>query len=111
MQNEQKETIGAVLRRHVFWFSIRLAVLIALTIFLETAFRTRLFAFLGPEELQSIAYQVFLNLLFSLYVWFGLAITKRFIIPIFTAVISPAVGKVVREPRAKSRTIESIGDT
>lgn len=108
MQNSKKEDIGTLLKKHVFWFSLRLAVLIALTILLETAFGLRLLAFFGTEEIQSIVYQAFRNILFSLYVWFGLAIAKRFLVPIFTVAVSPAIGKVVREPEARSRTVESI---
>jgi small-conductance mechanosensitive channel len=106
----EKKTRGARalnIGRYLFWFAVRLFVLVFLFIFLETAYRTGLLSFLGTEENQLIIYSILQKILFSLIVWFFLAISKKLLFPAIIITISPAVRKVVRDADSRRKTFKS----
>jgi small-conductance mechanosensitive channel len=106
----QKHTRGAralIIGRSLLWMTMRLCSLIILFVLLETFYRTGLFAFFGTAEYQIIAYAICQKILFSLVVWFLLSISKKMIIPATIVTISPAIGKVCRDPKSKAKTVKS----
>ena len=74
---------------------------------MESSYRAGIFAYLGNTEVQSVVYSVLQKVLFSLLVWFFFAVSKKIIIPAIIVTISPVVGKVVRDPRSRQKTVKS----
>ena len=105
-----KETRGArafIAGKYLVWLILRVSILFFLFVLLESSYRTGLFAFLGNAEVQSVVYIVLQKILFSLLVWFFLAISKKIIIPAVIVTISPVVGKVVRDPNSRLKTFKA----
>ncbi len=93
--------------RYLVWLTLRVAILVLLFVILESSYRTGLFAYLGNTEVQFVVYSVLQKVLLSLLIWFFLAVSKKIIIPAIIMTISPVVGKVVRDPRSRQKTVRS----
>ena len=106
----QKQTRGSstkIIARYILWVTIRVCALIFLFVLLETAYRFGLFSFLGSLENQAIAYSILQKILFSLLVWFFVALSIKVMIPAIIITISPAVTKVSRDPDSQRKTLSS----
>jgi small-conductance mechanosensitive channel len=106
----QKQTRGAhaaIIGRYLVWLVLRVSILVLFFVLLESSYRAGLFAFFGTAEIQTILYMVLQKILFSLVVWFFLAISKKIIIPIVMVSISPVVGKICRDPDYRDKTFKS----
>jgi small-conductance mechanosensitive channel len=106
---EREERIGTVLRRYIFWFSWRILILVFLFILLEAVFRFGFFEVFGSADNQTLVYSILQKVLFTLVVWFGLAIVQKIIIPTLIGAIQPALSKLIREPTSRKRTFYSLG--
>ena len=107
MQDQTEGFRDLVSRKYLVWITLRICLLIVFFVLLESIYRTGLFAYFGNAEIQSVIYVVLQKVLFTLIVWFFLAVSKKIIIPAVIITISPVVGKVVRDPRSRQRTVKS----
>ena len=107
MQKKTKDTRAFIVEKYLVWLSIRISILIFFFVLLESSYREGAFYVFGTEEIQTLIYVVLQKILLSGLVWFFLAVSKKIIIPAVIVTISPVVGKVVREPRSRSRTVKS----
>lgn len=108
MKYERREKWRIFLREGLFWLSLRIIALISFQFLVETTFKMGWLAFLGPDDVQTLAYDVLQKLLLTLYVWFFFAAYKKFVVPTATTAFSPPIDKFVRKPVAKKRTLELI---
>jgi len=106
MQN-QKAGFRVVVEKYLVWLVLRISLLVFFFVLLESSYRAELFAFFGDAEIQAIIYIVLQKILITLLVWFFLAISKKIIVPAVIITISPVVGKVVRDPRSREKTVRS----
>jgi small-conductance mechanosensitive channel len=107
LQKRTREARALIIGRSLLWMTIRLCSLIIFFVLLETFYRTGIFALFGTVENQLIAYVICQKILFSLVVWFFLSISKKMIIPATIVTISPAIGKVCRDPKSRQKTVKS----
>ena len=107
LQKRTREARALIIGRSLLWMTIRLCSLIICFVLLETSYRTGIFAFFGTAEYQLTAYAICQKILFSLVVWFFLSISKKMIIPATIVTISPAIGKVCRDPKSEAKTVKS----
>jgi small-conductance mechanosensitive channel len=106
----QKKTRGArvfIAGKYLVWLILRISIIVFLFVLLESGYRAGMFTSFGNAEVQSLVYVVLQKILFSLLVWFFLAISKKIIIPAVIVTISPVVGKVVRDPNSRLKTFKS----
>jgi len=75
---------------------------------LEVSYKSGLFGFFGNEELQFTIYSVSQKIIFSLVVWFFLAISRKMIIPLTIQSISPVLRKVIRNRASVQKTNLSL---
>jgi small-conductance mechanosensitive channel len=106
-KKKTRRTRALVVGKDLFWIAIRIAILIALFVLLETVYRFGFLSIFGSADTQLMAYVVFQKILLSLIVWFFLATSKKIIIPAIMTVITPAVTKVVRDPSSRLKTFNS----
>ncbi len=106
--NMKQQQWRGVLRKQFSWLILRIIPLVLVQLLVEITFRMKLLFFLGPEEVQSLVYDALYKLLLTFYVWFFLVVFKRFAVPIITTTISPAVNKLVREPKARKKTQRTV---
>jgi small-conductance mechanosensitive channel len=90
------------------WFALRIGVLVALFVLLESAYMFGFFAFAGTPANQDLVYNIIQKGLFSLLVWFFLAIAKKIAIPAAIMTVSPALGKIVRDHTSVEKTNKTI---
>jgi small-conductance mechanosensitive channel len=90
------------------WIAVRAAILIALFIGSQVVYQYGGFEILGDPSTQTTVHIVVQNVIFSLAVWFFLSFAKKIIIPATLLTVSPALGKIVRDPSAARRTNNSI---
>jgi small-conductance mechanosensitive channel len=107
MQNQIHGVRGLMVGRYLVWLVLRISILVFLFVILESSYRAGIFAYLGNMDVQSLVYSVLQKVLFSLLIWFFLAVSKKIIIPAIIMTISPVVGKVVRDPRSRQKTVKS----
>jgi len=105
-QQKKRRNRVSIIGKYLGWMSIRAAALVALFILLETAYQVQGFTYFGD-------YAWFIHLIlqrgiFSLAVWFFLSLSKKIIIPATLLTVSPAVGKIVRDPVSVRKTNKSI---
>lgn len=93
--------------RYVVWLVLRVAVLVFFFVLLESSYRSGLFSFVGNATIQFDVYMVLQKILLSFLIWFFLAVSKKIIIPVVIVTISPVVGKVVRDPTSRLKTVKS----
>jgi len=93
----------AIVGKYLAWVIIRAIALIVLFILLTSAYRIGLFEFIGSEVAQERVYLILQRILFSLGVWFFLALSKKIIIPASIIAFSPALGKIVHNPVAAKK--------
>jgi small-conductance mechanosensitive channel len=98
----------SILGKYLWWMTIRAVILIALYIALEAVYQFHGFDYFGSVETQELVYGILQKSIFSLAVWFFLALSKKIIIPVAILTVSPALGKIVRDPTAAKRTNKSI---
>ncbi len=107
MQKRTNETRGSIAGKYLFWLSLRVSIFIFLFTVLESSYRSGLLYFVGNANVQSMVYSVLQKVLLSFLVWFLLAASKKIIIPAAIVTISPVVGKVVRDPSSRIKTVRS----
>ncbi|MCL2477002.1 mechanosensitive ion channel family protein [Candidatus Bathycorpusculum sp.] len=99
----------SIVGKYLGWMTIRAVVLIALFIALQTVHSFHGFEYFGLNEAtQDLVYMVLLRAIFSLVVWFFLSLSKKIIIPAAILTVSPALGKIVRDPTVAKKTNKSI---
>jgi small-conductance mechanosensitive channel len=110
MTNIQKkpQTRTSIVGNYLGWLAIRVAALVVFFVLLESAYRFGGFAFCGTEANQLLVYGTIQKGLFSLVVWFCLVLAKKIIIPAALLTVSPALGKIVRDPTSAEKTHKSI---
>jgi small-conductance mechanosensitive channel len=84
-------------------------ILVALFIVLEAVFRFGFFEIVGSVANQTLVYSILQKVLFTLVVWFGLAVVQKIIIPTLIGAIQPTLSKLIREPTSRKRTFYSLG--
>jgi small-conductance mechanosensitive channel len=104
----KRETRSSILRRYVGWTAIRVAVIVALFILLESLCQFGYLGYLGDQATQDLIYMVARNLLLSSVVWFFLALSKKILIPATVISVSPAIGKIVHDKASVQKTNKSI---
>lgn len=107
LQNEIQGVRSFFAGRYLRWLILRISILVLLFALLEASYRVSAFAFFGNVETQLLIYSVLQKLLFTVISWFFFALSKKMIIPSILVLISPVVGKVVRDPTSRQRTVRS----
>lgn len=102
--------------KHLVWALTRAAIIAVLFVLLTFVYQNNGFGFIAsvsargsnsiitPENI----YLVLQRILYSLIVWFFLVLSKKIIIPASIIAISPAVGKIVRNPLATKKFNRSM---
>jgi len=98
----------AIVGKYLGWIAIRVGALIAVFILLIIAYRFGGFELFGDEKRQLDIYYFFQNIILSLCVWFFLAFSKKIIIPVTLIMVSPALGKIIRDPIFAKKTNKSL---
>ncbi|MDR0372931.1 MAG: mechanosensitive ion channel family protein [Nitrososphaerota archaeon] len=104
----KRRTRVSIIGKYIGWITIRAVALIALFIVLQTVYHIRGFEVLGSEDTQQLVYTILQNTMFSLVVWFFLAFSKKIIVPTAMLTVTPALGKIVRDPIAAKKSNKSI---
>jgi small-conductance mechanosensitive channel len=107
LQKKTRETRGSIAGKYLFWVTVRVSIFIFLFTILESSYRSGLLYFVGNANVQLMVYSVLQKILLSFLVWFLLAASKKIIIPAAIITISPVVGKVVRDPSSRIKTVRS----
>ncbi len=107
MQKKKRDTRAFIVEKYLVWLVLRISILVILFVLLESSYRDGAFYIFGTAEIQTIIYMVLQKILLSGLVWFFLAVSKKIIVPAVIVTISPVVGKVVRDPSSRSRTVKS----
>jgi len=107
-QAKRRIRIVSIIGKYLGWIAIRVGALIAVFVLLVAAYRLGAFEIFGNEELQQEIYVLLQNVILSFGVWFFLAFAKKIIIPATIITVSPALGKIVRDPTSAKKTNKSI---
>ena len=107
MQKKKRDTRAFIVEKYLVWLVLRISILFFLFVLLESSYREGAFYIFGTPEIQTIIYMVLQKILFSGLVWFFLVVSKKIIVPAVIVTISPVVGKVVRDPGSRSRTVKT----
>jgi small-conductance mechanosensitive channel len=95
-------------KKYAVWFLLRLAALIVLLAIVEIVYNTGTLAIFGPSNVQILIYSVLQKIVLSLFVWFGLAIAIKIVIPTIVVAASPALTRMIREPAARTNASRSV---
>ena len=106
----------SIIGKYLFWGLTRAVALIVFFILLVYADHSGSFAFVESETLQKSysfltqknVYTFLQNMLLTFVVWFFLALSKKIIIPASVIAVSPAVGKIVRNPLSARKFNKSM---
>ncbi len=98
----------SIIGKYLSWMTIRAVFIIAIFIALETVYRLHGFNVLGSVATQNLVYSILQKIILSLTVWFFLAFAKKIIVPATILTVSPALGKIVRDPIAAKKSNKSI---
>lgn len=94
----------SIIGKYLKWAAIRIVALVVFFVLLILAYRLGAFAVFGEDDIQVEIYFFFQNVLLSFCVWFFLALSKKIIIPATIITVSPALGKIVRDPTSVKKT-------
>ena len=95
-------------KKYAVWFLLRLVALIVLLAIVEIVYNTSALSVFGPSTVQSLIYNVLQKIVLSLFVWFGLAIAIKIVVPTIVVASSPALSRMIREPAARTNAFRSI---
>ena len=107
-QQTKRRIRVSIISKYLSWMIIRAIALITLFILMETAYRFGGFEIFGTTNTQDYAYLIMQKILLTLTAWFFLAFSKKIIIPATILTVSPALGKIVRDPTAAKKTNKSV---
>ena len=99
---------GSIINKYLRWTIIRVVALVVSFVLLLSTYGLGFFEVLGSERLQSDVYFFLFSVLLSFCVWFFFAFAKKIVIPAAMITVSPAVGKIVRDPTAVKKTNKSL---
>jgi small-conductance mechanosensitive channel len=95
-------------KKNIVWFFWRLAVLLILLVLLEIGYNNEVFAIIGPASTQLLIHDILQKIVFTFFIWFGLATAKRIAIPTIIFAASPTLSRLVREPTARRSIFKSL---
>jgi small-conductance mechanosensitive channel len=107
LQNEIRSVRGFFAGEYLKWLIPRILILVLLFALLEAGYRTEVLAVFGDAATQLLIYTILQKLLLTSIAWFFLAFSKKMVIPAVLVVVSPVVGKVVRDPLSRQKTVKN----
>ncbi|MFA5571990.1 MAG: mechanosensitive ion channel domain-containing protein [Candidatus Bathyarchaeia archaeon] len=102
------QTRASIISEYIGWAAIRIGAIIILFILLEVICKLGLFAFFGDATTEALIYEYLQKIIFSGIIWFFLALSRKMIIPATIMSVTPAVGKIVRDPDRMAKTNKSL---
>ncbi|MDR1993886.1 MAG: mechanosensitive ion channel family protein [Nitrososphaerota archaeon] len=99
----------SIIGKYLGWMTIRAAILVIAFLILEVTYRVGVFGFLIANiDTQTFIYNTLFQVIASFGAWFFLAFAKKIIVPATILTVSPALGKIVRDPTSAKKTNKSI---